>query len=570
MLIPAPADGEPHYATISGAEPAPAEAHKPEAGPAADDSGKNAKAESLPTGPQLNHGLIVEVSDPKDPTQVSYRQFDIVAQRPRRYVRPQVAYNSRLERIEITVRPRSASILPDKPVRVACKISGGLDSAAEGKLEDVISAPNYEAKLFVYEPAQPPRDVTLYVDVDGYPRAFIYKVPCGSGVIDLAEETGVSELRLHTVQGTEFQPPSAVTPLVAQVDAPVGAFAKGEDFVRTALDDNMDRRLGPEHGFRFDADRQANAYFDHLEPSGVLSIDMRVGDYVIPLATKSLQNVAIQVNGQNVIDGRETDARPLTLKFDAAGPKVQYVEVSPGGGFVIAGTELQVAIVASDSMSGVHQVEIGFDTDRTGKFSAKIPPVKAVPESQAASGASEENGLTLEGTDGSASTADGPAPQRWLAILPTKDLQGSQTLLVRATDRVGNASDIYSKRIHILTPEQAAEQRDKSQSKGITGIVTHQGHAVPGAELTLFDVPEKPPTAAPAGANAPAAPALEGKQVAASKSGEDGSFTIGGVAPGKYKLKAQGVIHNTPRFSEREVVVDPASPNAANAELPLE
>jgi hypothetical protein len=450
-------------------------------------------------------------------------------------------------------------------VNVECDLATDVDALASGKLRDVLSAPNFMAKLFVNVATGPPRDITLYLHVDDYPRAFVYRVPVGGGVADLPEEIAPPKVRLQRSTLAEYQAPSPITPVIAQVDSPSGAFRTEDDFLRMALDENLDEKFGPELGTQLTADRQANSYLKALGEDGVVSIDTRVSDHNVPLVTDRLQNVEIDVFGRMSLDGRDYDAQPLTLKIDGAGPKIPYVEVRPWGGFVIQGTELQVSIDAVDAMSGVQKVEIGFDADSSGQFSEKLPPVQAVLDPATHSVDPGGGPLAVVGPPTGAGVAAGNAvPQRWLAKLPTTDILGIQTVLVRAIDGAGNAGEYYSKRVQVLTPEEAAT-KIRQQPKVVEGIVMFRQRPVPSAELTLYAIVEKPVDPA---ATTPTEP--EEIQAATATTGSDGGFTLAGIAPGKYRLRAEGVIRNVPRFGERELTVELIPGRVVRADLHLE
>jgi hypothetical protein len=332
-----------------------------------------------------------------------------------------------------------------------------------------------------------------------------------------------------------------------------------------ALDENLDEKFGPELGASLVEDRQADCYLKALGEDGVLSIDTRVDDHQVPLATDHLQNIEIDVFGRLNVSGRDIDSEPLKLKIDGAGPKIPYVEVRPWGGFVIQGTDLQVAVSAFDAMSGVKKVEVGFDAEGTGQFSEKLPPLAAILDPATHSVEPTGGPLAVVGPPSGAGVAAGRAtPQRWLAILPTNEILGIQTLLVRAIDGAGNASEYYSKRVQILTPEQAAA-KIQQQPKVMEGVVMFRERPVPAAVLTLFAVVEE---AAEPAVTPPTTP--EVKQVRTATAGYDGSFTIAGIAPGKYRLSAEGVIRNVPRFGEREVTIELIPGRVVRADLQLE
>ena len=551
LTIAAAADGEPHFATAAEAKAPEAAAAAAEAAPEPAPAPEEA-ASAPPAGPSVRNGMLVEVSDANDLRQTYVQQIEIVPQRPRRYVTPKVSYNSRLERIEVMVTPRLGlvSLLPPGQVTVECQIADDLATQTEGKLRDVIRAPEYEARLFAYVPASPPRLVTLHLHVDGYPRAFVYRVPCGAHAIDVPEQKKLAALRLRKTAWPDYQPPAAVTPVETQVDSSVGTFESGSDTVQVSLDENMDNLMGPEQGPQLATDRQAEAFLQALGDDGLLAVDTRVADHQVALFTDRLQNVRVLVHGQLSAGGRHEDSSPISLNIDGSPPRVNYVEVSPWGGFVAAGTELQVAVNASDQMSGVQAVEVGFDVEGTGKFSDKAPPVVAVPDPARYSIDVAANSLTAApSTRSDAALAGSARPEHWIAKLPTEGVLGIQTLLVRAVDHVGNASEFYGKRVQILTPEQAAA-KVQQQAKLIEGTVIFRNQPVPGATVKLLDA--------------------EAKELAASPAGTDGRFSLAGIPPGEYAVRAEGVVNNVTRFGTQDIVVEVTPIPVLRADVRLE
>jgi hypothetical protein len=165
----------------------------------------------------------------------------------------------------------------------------------------------------------------------------------------------------------------------------------------------------------------------------------------------------------------------------------------------------------------VGKVEIAFDLAGTGQFVAEPPPIQAVAQS----------------------------PVTWFAKLPTAELKpGNYTILVRATDAVGNASDYLAvKDVQVIAPEMAVQQQRKNR---VFGAVKFGTMPAAGMKMTLRSLEPDGPTLEPVFSNA------------------SGGFTFPEVPPGKYELLAEGKIKNggrsivPPRGKERfELTVGP-------------
>ncbi len=487
----------------------------------ADEAAATGGEPAPPQGPAILHGLLAELSDSQDAKQKYFKQIKVVPQRPRRYVRPRVGYNARLERIDVSVTARDSSLLPPDPVVVECEIAEDLAAGSQGKLRDTIDAKKPRANLFVNVPATPPQQVTLYLHVDGFPRAFVYRVLSGAESVDLPEVTDLTEVRLiqpETIAG--FQAPAATTPVEIQVDAPVGSFEDGNDYVEVQLDENQDGQLETESAIRFTLDRQATSYLESFA-AGTLSLDTRVGDFRVPLPTQRLQNVNVKVLGEVGVKNIAHKVDPLTLRIDGAPPRIHRVSLKPASGTIVTGAELEVSVWVRDAMSGVKRVEVAFDTDGTEKITPQTQLTKAVFD---------------------------PFTKRWTAKLATEKILGWKTLLVQATDRVDITSEVFTVPVLVVTPEQIATLV-KTQPKVLQGIVTFENRSIADVEMTLTD---------PAG-----------QVVATDTTNERGGFVFAEVAPGTYSVSARGVIYNVPRQGSKKVVIAPEAGGVVQADIEL-
>ena len=143
----------------------------------AEPPGKDAKPPKSADGRLLqptpvSRDLLVVITEQATQKTILHR-LEIAPQRPARYIRPRVRYDLEKERIEIRVRPVADLAIPAGGVRVECEFVEPLMPDAENRLAGVVEAPTFEANLYAEVPSGSGRRMTLYLHVDGVPRAFV-------------------------------------------------------------------------------------------------------------------------------------------------------------------------------------------------------------------------------------------------------------------------------------------------------------------------------------------------------------------------------------------------------------
>ena len=121
--------------------------------------------------------------------------------------------------------------------------------------------------------------------------------------------------------------------------------------------------------------------------------------------------------------------------------------------------------------------------------------------------------------------------------MPTTDLKpGQHTLLVRAVDRVGNIGDVTKIKLTAITVEDA--EKLASMPVSISGQVRYADQ--PAAGITL------------------SAENADGPKIEQSETDDNGQFTLKGLVPGKWKVRAKGVVRNKTRVTEQELEIKPS------------
>jgi len=483
---------------------------------AATGAGAAKPAAATPPGPQrppLPGNMLLVISHPETGLK-TFSALTIATQRPRRFLRPQVAYDLEKERVEIRVLPTAPSHLPPEGVRVTASFAKPLPLTSRSELEGIVAAPRYEARMFAEVP-RGDRHVTLYLQVDGYPRAFVYHVPCGADVQNVPEVTDVLAVRVTApAAGTPWKTPIEAIPANVQVDAPVGTFQNGTDFLEVGIDRDRDRDFHAEPTIRLYSDRQVVNRVKDFLPGGGVMLETSVSDFSVQLPTTGIQNLRGSVLARVFAGDQTAWSLPVDVIFDGAPPRIQKLVLDPAGTVAI-GTNLNVSVLASDDeLSGVGMVEAGFDVERKGTFAKAPPPVPATYH--------EDVGM-------------------WQVPLPTAVLKsGTWTLLVRATDKVGNVGEFKELKVRVVTPEEAAKIQ-AAMTNRVTGIILYGGQGAAEVEVTLTSD--------------------KGVALPSVTTGEQGNFVLNKVPVGKYSLKARGIIKNTIRQATQEITVVPPPAN---------
>ena len=450
--FPKPAPPAPPGKTTDGAPPAATAASATASPPAAEASGT-----------PLSASLLVVVTD-RETRRQTFRLVEIRAQRPRRFLRPQVGYDPQRERIDIRLAAVDASLLPPEPVLVQVRVLGPTLSGNPIELEGQLDPLHPELRLTAPIAAARERVATVELTVGGYPRAFVYEVPCWALATDVPEKKDLLRVRVTGLpRGRLYKSPTGPIPVDVRVDAPLGAFENSEDEVRVGIDVNRDRELAGDPAVTLRADRQVQLFLDQLSPQGELAIRTKVGDFQVSVPPPGVRSARVNVLAELTIAGRSVWSDPLEVVLDGSPPRVFQPRLKPGPEILQGTKELEVSVLTSDDeLSGVAQVEAAFDLQETGRFAPDAKPVLA---------------------------ALNPAAGTWDVTLPVDALSpGAYRLLLRATDAVGNVGDYATVNVRVLSPAPIA-----TDGKGqIQGRVTYQQAALADVEVKLKTSPDVP------------------------------------------------------------------------------
>ena len=501
------------------------------------------KEKSGAGGPLVSRGLACVIYDlsakePKASPHVRWLRFRPVA--PRQYLQPSVRYEQ--GRISVEVRPLELASLPrlseDSPITVDWDVQGVLDPETRMLTHAEIRSPNQKRELFADVPPKPGQEIPVRLTVDGYPRAFVFRVPTDRP-LRIEELRDLRDVRIVAPRpGQPFRVPLAA-PLFTefQVDAPADAFRifgadRPRDVIEVTLESPGDRGLVMPEPLRFYSDRQFEARVVAVEPGGMLKIDARVHDFKTPLNAGDLKNaeVAVRVTMKlNALEGlsptgRDVKTASVRVIFDGARPTVKLVEAPLAP--VPQGNDVVTTIEVNDPEpgSGVAKVEYALRDGDLADFDEKDKPAQLLP----------------------------PNIQRQLKLppMPTKQLKpGKYVLVVRATDQVGWQTTAALATIEIAEPPPPPKPMDKEKPAAMSSI---SGRAIWGSPDARID--------------------WIGLKVTLKElnrtttGGSDGRFEFPDVPPGTYTLQATGIGAN--RQVEGSVTVT-VTEKPAQVDLPM-
>lgn len=463
----------------------------------------DAKESAVPPIP-TNQGLVLVFTE-KSTNQKYWRRVATRVRHPRSYIEPTVRFDALAERAEIRLKARNADFAPDQGIEVVGRIVEPLPRGTEMKLEGVIRNSD-TLVLYTQVPSIGPRELTVEIDVDGFPRAFVIKVPCWKTNADIPIASDFQKIEfVEPADGLNIGPDEPKQRVELRIDAIPGAFESKRDFIEVGWDLDRDREFANETTIKFAAERQVDVSVGSIV-NGRTSITAKVDDIAFELPPPALKNQRVNLLARLFAGGETIWSKPVEVIADSDPPIITGVEISPSSTFP-QGIDLYVRVGVDDGkLSGIDRVELLIDSKGVGKFSDSAEAPK----------------VCVRETD-----------TTWSLSFPTADLKpGRATLFVRATDRVGNKSE-DSKSVVTIVSEQEWKDKLKSATYELNGTVSYFNSPLPNAKVSIED--EK------------------GVITYSTKTDEQGAFRVAEMKPGKYKVVAIGVMKNRPRKAEQSV-----------------
>lgn len=481
--------------------------------------GPNSKANPDAPPISINAGLVSVIED-KATKKVSLRSIAIAPQRPRRFLDIRVSYDAERGTVAVRVKAKDRRWLPEEAVAVRGGFAGstqpqpGLSGVLKRDSEELVLTGTVRNKTAT---------AVLQLAVDGFPRAFVYRFRGDRSLAAVPEWLSRRSLRITAPKSEAvFGKSNKSIPVTFQVDAPVGSFQDGRDTVEIGIDIDRDRVLKNEPAIRFASDRQSLVTIEKIADDGGIEIKTVVGDYIVNLPTRGVPSRRVDLLGRIEVGGESAWSNSLPVVFDTNAPGLAPVRNVR----IVQGSAAVFDVQADDSkLSGVKRIELFVDEQRTGKFPKEGGIVAAEP------------------------TGKG----NWAATLKTEEMKpGSYPVLVRAVDTAGNASEMRTTRLIILS-KAAAKQAAAGKPNRVEGVLIFDKEPVAGATITLEPVAgngKKQPAAAP--------PA----KIDPVTTNGQGQFSFPKVPPGEYQLTAfkRNLSNKNRRRSVKIQVASPPQP----------
>ena len=504
--------------------------------PKGEPAGDPAAEVAPPIGPEL--AVVVREETPGEPPRVWVNRLLMQVEHPSArltasatWIRQDRSISVRLDAIDEAGR---AALLPPEGIRAALvplpATRGGVQGISIRKGQSVISRGRpSDTMIATWNGSDRDGRAWLAIDVDDYPRAFVFGVDCSPSAEEERQNPQYDWRNITflspTAEETFVKAPVPTIPLTLAVDAPPDAVVAepGADAVPLVTLSLREIRGGS--GFRQEArliwaaNAERQVVFTREKATGAAAFAVRasVTDWIVPAPGQGYENVDVEAEARLVLPGEQ---QPLIVRrrfvLDARPPTIETPPVVN----VVVGRPLVIPLRVVDDpresfaqaprshipgVSGVDRVEWAIDTKGNGKPEAWLPAVGL-------------GGGMYE-----------------LRVPTTTVPPGRQTpLLVRATDRVGHANEPM--RVWLDTAPLVAKN-------SIEGQVTLKGRGEEGVAVT---------------ADGPGAPKP-------TRSGKDGKFKFSDLEPGDYKLQARGAVRNQSYQSEVSPVTVAAPPAPASS-----
>jgi hypothetical protein len=277
---------------------------------------------------------------PREKARVWLVRLPLVPQHPRRYVDAVGTWQRDDRSVTIDVRPRGgeAGLLPRAGAKLAARplVSAGVrGQPLDMKIvAGLVSAAQPRGVLRAQWNGVDDDAAWLVVDIDGHPRARVFRVQCGPADVGVDQRPQEDWRQVEILSpATDLQPfkaPAEKIPLTVAVDGPPDAFGGGGGTVELSVREVRNLAGGiPDAGrvvWSADADRQVSFAHEEPPPPAAIAVSTAVTDWNIALADLGFQDVDVIAEARLKLPGDaalRTASRTIVL--DASPPRVSVL-----------------------------------------------------------------------------------------------------------------------------------------------------------------------------------------------------------------------------------------------------
>ena len=459
-------------------------------------------------------GLLYALGYPDDETRtLRFVDFDIA--RPREYLTPKVSFDANINRLRIDfVFKEKSNRRQLGPVSVQTRFIGLDPQSVTGKSELNIPIDPIATNRLQFEFSDPmPETLKLEIDVDHFPRAFIYSVDSTENRMDIQPVSSQPSLDVEGFDDRLFLSLTQADELVAKIDLQASNQQENR-YSASVVQESIEKSFEPVGIAKMTDDRQTVLELTALPIPGSVRIDSHVSDFQLRFPPDALYDRPTKLIASIEKDGLSKQTRSIPLFIDTQPPTIESLDLSPGTRVVSAGDAMEVNIGVADKGSGVASVElvaIGADIDK--------PPA-----------------------DAKWTSATFDAENIWKCSLSTGEKAAKLQLFVRAIDSVGNAFESRLTPITVI----AKGKSEAEQTLKLFGRVLHRGKPVDSGTVTLV-------------AETKAEVKTKPKEIRASIK-PSGNYLLDGIPKGKYTATIKLIINNKVIMTKQELdLSDPKS-----------
>ncbi len=501
---------------------------------------KEPAKESKPPEPlSIAGGLIAIVRDLDNPDRAAWVNWVRVSPwAPWHYVEPKVEFDGeRSLSVVVGLSPGGARPQDGRPISVRWEESAEI---AEDQITDSEAKLDRENQFRDQLEAQVRRDpkVTAEVrlNVDGYPRAFVYQVPLGQRRTLSNDDRERNLESIKIVQPTRlaaFKSGVDTISIRLQVSAPDTSFRPDDaDKVEVGIDETGDGTIDDK--LTSYADRKYTLAVKEIGSEGRISIDTGVTDLEFELLSPPL-NKRAKLVARLALHDRASISDSVEVIFDRTPPTV---EVEPRDPIVHRGETVKLSVTA-------------LDRDPTGAEASGVKIVNHALDKRKLDAQAKEKPKQIE-------TPDPDSGKFVLVFEPPPDLPlGPHTLLFWANDNVGWESkpDLVTITVRDKRPPGAPTTKGSpAPTTGtIKGQVIYGKDPVANATVSIVE--------------GMGATMIVKKSVQSDGSGQ---FAIKDLPPGEYSVAAQGRAKNGLRKAPPAPVSIPTPPRVVNVTIKLQ